>query len=819
MFGSIDIKTRPLRMAYLVDPGNPKQVREAIQLSSTLWGGDFSPIIPLHKKMPFTWREKPFKTPSAKSVILGYIEAFDPDIIVQLSEDIPKFITDIGIKIIKPAIIWEALENGKSFYPKYGIGVFELFENIFEQYFKFKMKYPFQVVFPRIPEEYSLFWASLFGEIPTKILSPLEKHYQNPLEIKKQDLKVDDIKQLLSGKSLFPLRITRHGINKYHQSSFGRDACAYYLDATKTEDVIDFWNLRAMGKAVMPIPEQLKDDPNIKELIISFLKAHRRPWEHNPKVCDYASIIKARNCTTEKLKEYAKTLKIEHTPIDTSDSPFFSIQNWYPRIWDEWARDKDGALPTEIYGEDEDSVEVTDSEPFRIRFKPLLPKFAPDWGYHSGIRCANEINFRFYGSKEYIAEVYPKSFGENYLRTISGMGSFGDWRIGRNGLVKLVRKDFNETMEMPLAEKVVSAWLADLGWKNELSSAGLLAKQIYLKLNGHISVLRNEKLLGFLEYMNGGSVRQDGTPIEDNKIFQERCVPVREVKSRLASISKMINLHDYLVERGIFKLGLKVQCSHCSRNSWFSLENTHDVLTCPRCLNVFPAVGNIDNSVWCYKTAGPFSVPGYAEGGYAVLLTLDCFSERNIHARITPILSFNAETSGKLKIEADLAAFWQESAYGTKRNGLLFGECKTYGYFKKEDFDRIRYLAKTFPGTILVFSTLRKSLTGKEIAQISRIAKAGRKYWKAERSINPVLILTGNELLSHFGPPDCWEKAVEKKFGHISGLLDLCDATQQIYLNLPPLRNEWFNKLEKKQRDKQSPGEIVKSDISAESSN
>ena len=84
MLGTIDIKVRPLKFAYLVDPNSPEQVREAIKLNSTLWGGSYNPIIPLHKRIPTSWNEKPLKSPSAKQVILGYIDSFDPDILVQL---------------------------------------------------------------------------------------------------------------------------------------------------------------------------------------------------------------------------------------------------------------------------------------------------------------------------------------------------------------------------------------------------------------------------------------------------------------------------------------------------------------------------------------------------------------------------------------------------------------------------------------------------------------------------------------------------------------------------------------------------------------
>src|SRR5438309_998681 len=57
MFGNAEIKVRPVKLAYLVDPNNAKQVREAIQLSSSLWGGAFFPIIALYRRMPATWRD------------------------------------------------------------------------------------------------------------------------------------------------------------------------------------------------------------------------------------------------------------------------------------------------------------------------------------------------------------------------------------------------------------------------------------------------------------------------------------------------------------------------------------------------------------------------------------------------------------------------------------------------------------------------------------------------------------------------------------------------------------------------------------------
>jgi hypothetical protein len=65
MLGSADIKVRPLKLALMVDPNSASQVREAIRLACTQWGGVFFPMIPVHKRMPASWREGPFKTPMA----------------------------------------------------------------------------------------------------------------------------------------------------------------------------------------------------------------------------------------------------------------------------------------------------------------------------------------------------------------------------------------------------------------------------------------------------------------------------------------------------------------------------------------------------------------------------------------------------------------------------------------------------------------------------------------------------------------------------------------------------------------------------------
>jgi len=515
MFGTVEIKSRPIKLAYLVEPNNDKQVTDAIRLSSTLWGGAYFPIIPLHRRMPATWREGPMKVPQANKVIHGYLDAFDPDVLVRFSEDIPDFVTKLGLQVITPEEIWKGLTEGRSLSPRYGVGIFEILNDVYDQYFKYKAKYPVQVAFPVIPRKFSLFWRSVFGEVPTTIDALVQKHYSEALDIIRPDIDPTKVSQLLKADVLFPRRISRHATKQENGPRFGRDACLYFLDATKTEDIVDFWNLRAMGRDVMPLPKQLAAEPDMNGLAVSFLQQHRRPWRHDPKVCDFASIVRGRSCKMDEVQEYAKTLKIAPIPGDVSDSPYFAIQHWYPRLWDEWARDKDGA-PADLYGSEEDSVDI-DSVDSAIRFRTVVPKFAERYGGYGSARCANEISLRTYGSETLLAEAFPKFAGRHFNRSISGgMSSRGDWRVGRNGLVKLVKYFFNESRTIPTAESVLFSWLRDLGWSPKLSPPGILANQIYARLEGSCFILHNETVLKLIDRMNGG--RGNGGPEFDQAL-------------------------------------------------------------------------------------------------------------------------------------------------------------------------------------------------------------------------------------------------------------------------------------------------------------
>ena len=493
-----------------------------------------------------------------------------------------------------------------------------------------------------------------------------------------------------------------------------------------------------------------------------------------------------------ELEALAKAL-YPATLIPGNPSPrVLSLQHWYPRVWDEWAMGKDGAIPDDIYCQlEEHSFQDAQST---LSFNLVKPEFAAD-GYSNTPRYANEIYPNFYGEADpALADVLPYDHGREVLRVVGGMFLGDEYRIGHTGIVSLVNWRTQTHWKQPTAEDVFLAWLKDKGFEAGLSTCGRLAKQIHSQLRGRTNVLTNEPLLALFEQMNKGG--------EDGK-----GALLGHVKNALKGLDTSGRMYRSLVEHGVFQLGYKTQCTHCQRSSWYSLKSLASQLVCPLChkkLDAISAVDRENKGDWHLKTAGPFSIGNYADGSYCVLLGLNFFhNDRSLQT--TPVMSFKARhtASGK-ELEADFGLMWQDTAFGETQEGMLFAECKSYNRFEKKDFDRMSAIAKEFPGAILAFCTLRKTLEPNEINRIKQLTNAGMKYWKAERPINPVLILTGHELFNHFGAPTCWKDLTVPDWAkRAHSILEVCNATQAIHLGLPHWQETWRKDFEKRRKGRE----------------
>lgn len=166
------------------------------------------------------------------------------------------------------------------------------------------------------------------------------------------------------------------------------------------------------------------------------------------------------------------------------------------------------------------------------------------------------------------------------------------------------------------------------------------------------------------------------------------------------------------------------------------------------------------------------------------------------------------ELAFKSNVEADFILWYQRKEFfgNDHPTELVFGEAKSFrgatseekrtkDAFRADDVERVRKLAVRFPGSILVFSTMKQAheLSKHEVTRIAKLAEWGREYVKERRQTRaPVIVLTGTELFAPFSLEDAWESVggrhaelIKPGWVRPGNLRVLADLTQQLYLNMP----------------------------------
>ena len=786
--GTANVKLRPIKLAFLVNPKDKDSLLKAIEINTFLWGGMFNPIIPTYRRIPQKWEYGPFKNPDAQSVISGYLDNFDPDYVIPMGE-CSGYPFDVGNreKINDVSEILAPVEEDG--VPNYGIGLFEILNYFIEQELKFQRRYPLDICIPRFGNRYRPFLASVFGIFPRNIDTIFGDSFAEVLDAKKIDCSPSNYAEFLDHRKLFLRRMTQFYLESI-PSLRGWKQCIFLLDATNSLDIMDYWNLRAIGWNVIPVPKQFTRFEKTKQLILDFIEANYVPHHSNPDIYHHTTILKSRSISEDEYQHFRDSLDI---PISdgTNRRPKIMRQFRYPPMWDEWTRDNNQAECCELEAETDEHDISTNQE--MIRFKTLDPKFISRFGGYGKSRFVNEIKLRLYDDKELFAEVIPE--GGRELARVIGEFNLLDWRLSRKGLVYLSRyAKSTVSLSLPQAEAIFAKWLESRGRAVKLSPAGRIAKQMMRQLGGVNGtwILAQEgiiKLLGEINSSDEKSMSEEDLRDKTAKIANQMTPKIaNQTKHQRNERAKIVQARflQQLTETKVFQLGIKIQCPVCTQSSWYSVKNVDYELQCSKCLEQISFPSASKEVKWSYRTLGPFSLPKQSYGAYTVLLTLRFFSSL-LEGAITPLMSFTTE-NGEVEI-ADLALFFQTSKFGDSKTEVIFAECKTFNDFeKKKDADKMVDLGDAFPGAILVFATLKESLTQKEKTIFRRMVNRSRKHQKNNRPFNPVLILTGKELfLQSF-----WQSHLDE-WGPTRDMSELCDLTQQLNLGI----DSWYEWLDR----------------------
>ena len=745
--GIVHINARPIRHAFLVDPTDADSLRRVIEVNTFLWGGKFNAIIPVWEEVPENWYDCGNINP--QDIVLGYLNNFDPDCVVPMGECSNSDLNLGDRNIIDHfSIFFAAAEiNGTA---GYGISIFEtLSQYIKNNEFEFGiMGTPLEICMPRFDDLSYPLLSSLFGTLPENITEILEQKFQNYLRVESIDILgsnyVEFIKDQTHHSPNYLFRDQVHsrraylmGINTLGFRISSGQSVIFFFDADKPIDIIDYWNLRTIGRTVYAIPKQFAQEESIRRFVLDFIGRNASSSDDAEsdstawiRYIEFAhGVIKSSSVSDEEFLEFFDEF--------FNSSKYTQFQGNYPPMWGKLPVDDTRSMRSFSAGTAyHDIFDVPSND--GVIVKTLAPRIKTQSSFTHTPRFANEIYFSFYNDKLTTTSVLPERFKDLSLFFQSDTNR----RASKNNLVDLVHEpEHDYQIWSPPSEEVFESWMKSHKWEIEISNAGHIVTQIIKRLGIQFSqVFAIKGIIGLLGEMNNGkSLLQRDLWGKIDRILQERCDDGENLEYDAANILKD------LVDADVVQPGMKMSCPNCNQRSWYSVEDVGYILKCPECFGTFDFPYKPGSEVkWAYRAIGAFDSPNKSAGTYTVLLLLRFFSDRRmLGGAITPLMSFNLKKQNganqdEEKIdgkEFDLALFFQ--LLGRDNIETIFAECKTFGDFTEGEIKKMGILGKIFPQAILTFAKL-SNLTEVEKQSLSVLVG---------RSDNPILLLTGEDLL------------------------------------------------------------------------
>lgn len=793
-----DVRLRPIRFAFLVRPDDKKRMLDIFKVNTCLWGGKFNPIVPCFKQVPRWWDRHGHKFETAIQITNGYLDMFEPDFLVEAEQGLAD---GLGFDPNRVLQLKDMLaRDGQARSSSCGLGVLDLYRHLYKAEFQFVRRHKHDIVdvVPR-HAHFSGFAAAVFGAFPSdEDLRYFGRAYEDAFAPVRVYLDDQELARLYVDGFTSALRI---GHSKIHVDYHDLDApTLFVLDATQPRDLLDFWNLRALRPSVLPIPIQWAEE--LSGFCKNFIASEFRPLPGNPSgVKTRAHVMFSRSVPTAEIEPlYARHFQ--------TDLPGANLrQDWYPTIWrpaPEFTVRK--TRPTLTAGNRSVDSEFSQDKPY-VQIDCLDPEFAEKYG--TSTRWANVVRLRDWTFKDQLATVFPCNYRAPKFPKFAPLASP---LPTTEGLVSLLRhKESRHTWRMTTGTAAINEWLKTHGIDATLSDAGRATSQIIQTLGGFGGV-RSIAHPAIVKLLNSITRRPISPSIQHQEFRNKLEGPLKGDHWRSRNF-------ETLVERGAVELGMKLRCTKCSSWSWYAIDRMGYQVNCALCLQEFgfPVVEPAKGAEWAYRLVGPFALPNYATGGYAASLSIRFFADvideghdNSIAWSAGQELAFAPND----RIEADFILWHQRKVmFGNDfPTQLVFGEAKSFrgenaeerreidDAFDQRDVDRMKRLATEFPGSILVFSTMKKpeELSDDEIARISKLAEWGREYVRERRqSRAPVIVLTANELFAPYSLLEAWAKLGGKheEFANTGmirteNLRVLADLTQQLYLKLPPY-GEW----------------------------
>jgi len=275
------------------------------------WGGRFNVMIPFFEGGGERWLE-PFHEEDGLSVARGYIDFFEPDVLVESSPGMAERLGwhDDNLSFGLPRVVglekfYEQDYRGRTSFAA-GIDILEAMQRLYDQEYKFERRHkrPF-AKFDEVTG--NAFFDVVGGRYPNdEALLYISQAYDQIFSPERLPLSEGSAMKLHREGFAGPGWLTRHELEVSVRNGIS-DRTFYVFDPTNAGDVIDYWNYRLIERNVIPINLEwfAQHSDFIREGILQL----HRPIPGNPYGTKFHSTVHFGSSVSD---ETARTLLTEY---------------------------------------------------------------------------------------------------------------------------------------------------------------------------------------------------------------------------------------------------------------------------------------------------------------------------------------------------------------------------------------------------------------------------------------------------------------------------------------------------------------------------
>lgn len=724
------------------------EIAKCIRQSCTLWGGRYNPLIPV----------------GGDTDSDAIIQRFGVDILYPASAapELATFVTSFsylkwwGMDTLTSEFF---VETGSGLRPPF-LDVTHPIQEIYTEYVKDKQSPQVKTTLftwdPTDPLAYA--FLAQFGDYPAESVSGVDFARVNANFLGSVTTRLGAHEAVPSDafREITPVTITQFGLSV--TSGAHRDNGFYVGRADDFEDIVNLWNLRATGLEVFLFdPQQEMRIAELKNSLVAWIQRESGEPRQFPRPVG----IWSKEGTKIDSNSFGKYLSGQTVlACNVQLDSHAGVANERSVL----------AVVSQVGGRHLVSVQLPEN-PFSEDLTFSQESFVIVIRQWSGFFSDPDVT---------LMTPFLPELNEFYRREMLVIGD--GFRVQYRGFGIITMAFASEvSFYAPQISKIVSAVFEAFGIHAEPSSAGKIAKRLVHQMDG-LQGCRVFKLGGVRKLIEAYGPLQSFTRGAATSLIAQLDAenkpnfPAIFIRGKQLTVTSTF---DYLLEKGVFRVGLELTCSNCDLPFWLALESLKHEVICEYCGKRFNVTPQLKDRDWRYRRSGLFGKDNHQEGAIPVALTLQQL-ESNIRLFDSRLFatSFKLEPlSAKISsCETDLVSLNQD-LFG--RVELLIGECKSGGIENEITEDDVRHLvtvANAFPPdrvrTYIVFSKTG-SFTQDEILRCKN----------AQNELGPrVILLSERELEPYFIYEKTGKEFAIRKMG--SSLQNLADVTNQVFFDI-----------------------------------